>query len=393
MNNNINICIDARYIFPNIDGIGRYLFNLIKHLSNITYDRPDIKFEVLEIEKFSKNSILRNLDERKNITFIKIPVLPQTIFNHFIYYYLRKKDISLYHYPQFDFPLIMKFPSVVTIHDLNPQTYPKFFKGTIGWFKKYYSIFENSYAIRKSDRIIAISENTKKEIINFWGKCYEEKIDVVYLGVDEKFRNVKNNFYYRSHINILRNKYHFDDYFLYVGNNRPHKNIISLLKAFKEFKLKSQNKIKLLLIGNFFDNRLNFFEILDQLDLKLDVINFSASDEELIALYLFAKAFIYISLSEGFGLPILEAMSLGTPVITSNKSSLKEIGGNAALLVDPLNIQEIALAMENVLNDNLRIELVNNGYKKAQNFTWEICANKTLATYMKVIESRKNFFD
>ncbi|MCR4417436.1 MAG: glycosyltransferase family 4 protein [Ignavibacteria bacterium] len=386
-----NICIDARFIYPQIDGIGRYLYNLIKHLILITQDRDDIKFTILEIDKFYNNSLLRNFEGEKNIDFVKIPIIPHSILNNFIYYLIRNYQISLFHYPQFNFPLIMKYPSIVTIHDLNPQTFPNFFVGLGGLFKKYYSIFENKIALLKANKIIAVSNNTKKELIKFYGEKFEDKIEVIYLGIDEKFLLSRKQNYYQTLIEPLRKKYNFKEYFLYVGNNRPHKNILLLLKAFKEFKSRNSNKIKLLLIGKFFNDRyMNLQKELIELNLTEDVINFTVTDDELISLYSNALAFIYISLSEGFGLPILEAMSLGTPVITSDRSSLKEIGGNAALFVNPFSINEIVEAMEKVLIDEIRINLINNGLQRTSNFTWENCASKTLEIYEQVIERKMN---
>jgi len=287
--------------------------------------------------------------------------------------------------------MIMKYPSIVTIHDLNPQTFPNFFMGFSGLIKKYYSIFENKIALLKASKIIAISNNTKKELIEFYGEKYKDKIEVVYLGIDEKFILARKQNFYQTLIDPLKNKYDFEEYFLYVGNNRPHKNILLLLKAFKEFKSRNSNKIKLLLVGKFFNERfMNLQKELVELNLTEHVINFTATDDELISLYSNALAFIYISLSEGFGLPILEAMSLGTPVITSDRSSLKEIGGNAALFVNPLNIKDIVDAMEKILIDEIRMNLINNGLKRVSNFTWENCAIKTLKIYEQVIDGKIN---
>jgi len=384
------ICIDARYIFPNIDGIGRYLYNLIDQLSILSKNRKDIKFIVLEIDKFANTSILRSLDNRQNLQFVRLGVFPQTLRNHFLHKYLKKYQIDLFHYPQFDLPLFLRYPAVVTIHDLNPQTYKDFFLGIKGIIKKNYSIFTNYFALIKADSVIAISENTKSEIINFWGKKYEEKTEVVYLGVDKKFHGFYPKSAYVNLFERIKKKYSIEKYFLYVGNDRPHKNIKNLLLSFKYFKLNNNSTIKLILAGKFsYSKSFVLSEELKKLSLVEDVIQFAPSDDELITLYLFAETFLFLSLSEGFGLPILEAMALGTPVIASNRSSLKELGEGAAFLVNPLNIEEISSAMSKVVNLNYseRENLVALGRLRANKFTWQLCAEQTLTIYDRILNS------
>ena len=390
MTDNVKIiCIDARYIFPNMDGIGRYLYNLIDEISLLTEKRKDIKFLILEIDKFADTSILRALDNRQNLQFVRIRVFPQTVRNHFLQNYLKKYQIDLFHYPQFDFPFFINYPSVVTLYDMNPQTHTNFFHGKKGIIKKYYSILTNYVAIIKANSVIAISKTTKSEIINFYGNKYGEKIEVVYLGVDKKFYGLTAK---STHFNLfqkIKNKYNFEKYLLYVGNDRPHKNIKNLLLSFKNFKIHNNSNIKLILAGKFsYDKSFVLSEELEKLFLTEDVIQFTPSDDELIVLYLFAEAFLFLSLSEGFGLPILEAMALGVPVITSNTSSLKEIGEGAAFLVNPLNFEEISAAMEKVvILNNERENLVTLGRLRANKFTWQLCAEQTLTIYDKILNS------
>src|SRR4030067_394935 len=174
------ICIDARYIFPQMDGIGRYLYNLIDQLSISTNDNNEYHFIILEVEEFAGNSILRSLHRRKNITFIRIPVKPQTIKNHFIGKYLKNLHIDLYHYPQFDLPwFISEFKIITSILDMNPQMLPNFFPSKLGWVKRYYSILTNWVALKKSDKLITISESTKNDLMKFYGFHDSNKIQAV----------------------------------------------------------------------------------------------------------------------------------------------------------------------------------------------------------------------
>ncbi len=381
------ICIDARYIFPKMDGIGRYLYNLIDQITIITSKTNEYHFIILEVDEFANTSLLRNFDSRKNITFLKIPVKPQTIKNHFIGKYLKKLQIDLYHYPQFDLPwFISGFKIITSILDMNPQKMPGFFPTKTGWIKKFYAILTNWVALKKSDKLITISESTKQEMMEFYHFHKSSKIHAVHLGVDSKFFNPLNKEISRKTLSELKVKYNFNHYFLYVGNNRPHKNLERVLTAFKTVLSQIDFELKFLLVGRQLKNNLDIDSLLMRLGLKENVISLELSDEELNAVYSDAEAFVFCSLSEGFGLPVLEAMALGCPVITSNLSSMKEIAEGAALFVDPYSIQNIEKSMVKLINDkNLKRELIEKGLEKAQTFTWKKCAEETLEIYSSLI--------
>lgn len=382
------ICIDARYLFPRMDGIGRYLYNLIDEISTLTELRKDIHFLILEIDEFAEKSPLRFLEKRKNLRFVKMSIFPQTIKNNFLQFYLRSYHIDLFHYPQFDFPFFMNLPSVVTIHDLNPQIYKNFFRGLKGILKKYASILMNYVALNKASKVIAISKSTKEELVNFYGLKYAKKIEIVCSGVDQKLCDIQKNDFNKNLLETIKSQYGFEKYFLYVGNDRPHKNIKNLLRSFRKFKLLNDNNIKFILAGNFvFEGNLKLEEELTKLELQEEVIHFVPDEEQLICLYLYAEAFLFLSLSEGFGLPILESMALGTPVITSDRSSMKEIGGEAAYLVDPQDIEAITKAMIQIVKfPSSRERLVALGKDQAQKYTWKHCASETLAIYEKILK-------
>jgi len=385
----MNICIDARYVFPKIDGIGRYLINLIDKLSEITLGNENIHFYILEVEKFSQNSLLRKFDSRKNITFIKVPVLPQTIKNHFIRKYIQNLNIDIYHYPQFDLPWFVSGVKIVTsIMDINPQKLSEFFPTKLGWVKRYYSILTNWVALKKSDKLICISESTKKELIEFYNYKDSAKIECIHLGVNSRYF-ISNEIGRTTNVlENLKNRYNFDKYFLYVGNNRPHKNLEKVLTAFSNVLKKINFKIKFLLIGQQLNNNPSMKYQIEKLKIVDKVICLELNDDEMCSIYSNAQAFVFCSLSEGFGLPVLEAMSLGTPVITSNLSSMKEIAKGAALLVDPYSIPDIENNMLKILNDeDLRANLSKKGFERINEFTWEKCAEKTLQVYSSLLET------
>ncbi len=383
----MKVCIDARYVFPKMDGIGRYLINLIDNLSELTMSNQNIHFYILEIEKFSDNSLLRKFDGRQNITFIKIPILPQTIKNHFIGNYIKHLDIDVYHYPQFDLPWFISGVKIITsIMDMNPQKLKEFFPTKLGWIKRYYSILTNWIALKKSDLIITISKSTKEELVSFYDYKLSDKIRPVHLGVDEKFvLNLDKN-KANERLKLLKKQHNFKQYFLYVGNNRPHKNLVRVLQAFSSVLKKSSQDIKIILVGKQFENNPDIQTIVRYQNLNNYVIFLELNDDDLKALYSGAEAFIFCSLSEGFGLPILEAMAQGTPVITSDLSSMREIAKGAALLVDPYSIFDIEENMLQILQDNnLKIELSKKGLERVKEFTWTKCAEETLSIYKELL--------
>ena len=249
------VCIDGRYIFPQMDGIGRYLYNLIDSLSLLIEDSNEISLQVLEIEKFREHSILRKLKERRNIRFVSLPVYPQSIKNHFLNNWLKQDSFDVYHYPQFDLPWFIDKPTITTIHDMNPQMYPGFFGGGGNDIKKYYSIMANYVALKRSAKTIAISESTKTELLNLYGGKYKDSIEVIHSGIEDRFNKALGQSDSVSLLSKLKKQYKLDTYLLYVGNNRPHKNLENMIEAF--YMLKKEQKInhKLLLIGKHLQGR------------------------------------------------------------------------------------------------------------------------------------------
>ena len=240
-----------------------------------------------------------------------------------------------------------------------------FFPTKTGWIKKYYAILTNWVAMKKSDKLITISESTKKEMLEFYNFHESDKIQAVHLGVDAKFFNHSNKEYLRKILSELQLKHNFSRYLLYVGNNRPHKNLERVLIAFKTVLSQIDFELKFLLVGRQLKNNLDIDSLLMGLGLKENVISLELSDEELNAVYSDAEAFVFCSLSEGFGLPVLEAMALGCPVITSNLSSMKEIAEGSALLVDPYSLKSIEESMLKLLFDeDLKRELIEKGTER-----------------------------
>jgi glycosyltransferase involved in cell wall biosynthesis len=217
----------------------------------------------------------------------------------------------------------------------------------------------------------------------------EKKIEVVYLGKSRDFQPITD----KSSIDNFREKNNLKrDFILYVGTLEPRKNITGLINAYRLFKDMTPYLNYALVIGGgkgwmYSD----IFELIEKLSLMNDVIFLGyVQDKELPILYNAAKLFVYPSLYEGFGLPVLEAMACGVPVITSNTSSLPEIVADAGIMLDPLDINALAKAMHNVLmDDSLRHSLIEKGLKRAENFSWEKTAAMTMNIYRKVLSEGK----
>jgi glycosyltransferase involved in cell wall biosynthesis len=225
--------------------------------------------------------------------------------------------------------------------------------------------------------IISISHHTKYDMLKHF-KIPEDKIKVIHLAANECYKPLKEDEIYK-----INEKYSLNHpYILYVGGLEPKKNIPTLLKAFYKLKKHDVNH-KLVITGEKRWNYKSIFETIDKLNLQKEVI-FTGyiPDEDLPALYNAADLFVYPSLYEGFGLPPLEAMACGTPVITSNTSSLPEVVGDAGIMVNPYDIDELTNKMYKVLtNEGLTEELSKKGLERAKLFSWKKCAEETLNTY------------
>jgi glycosyltransferase involved in cell wall biosynthesis len=263
-----------------------------------------------------------------------------------------------------------------TIYDIIPYLFPETYTFSTSFrFKCILPI-----TLKISDKIIVISHHTKKDIIKHF-KIPEDKIKVIHLAANENYKPLKEN-----EINKVRKKYNLNyPFILYVGGLEPKKNIPTLLKAL--YKLKKQGiEHKLVITGEKRWKYKSIFETMEKLNLQRDVIFTGyVPDEDLPALYNAADLFVYPSLYEGFGLPPLEAMQCGTPVITSNTSSLPEVVGDAGIMVNPYDVDELANEMYEVLtNDGLRDELSKKGLERAKLFSWKKCAEETLKVYEEV---------
>jgi glycosyltransferase involved in cell wall biosynthesis len=269
--------------------------------------------------------------------------------------------------------------SVVTIHDVTPVILPSAFPPRHRW------ILATAFARvrRQADAVIVPSAAAAEDVVRYLN-IDRARITVIPLGCDPRFHPIVNS----RRVEAVRQRYMLPArYALFVGTREPRKNLGVLLRAFARFRAECpRDDVKLAVAGGPGWGREPFDEMIDALKIRDQVLCIGfVADADLPDLYRGADMFVYPSLYEGFGLPVLEAMACGVPVITSDRSALPEVAGDAALLVDPTQPAALTAAMSTVMSDKvLREELRWKGISRAKDFTWEAVARKTLAVYRSV---------
>jgi glycosyltransferase involved in cell wall biosynthesis len=301
---------------------------------------------------------------------------------------LRKEKVQLIHSPYFLTPLGGDFLKVITVHDLMALKFPNFFQGRALPIRIYAKFFTRAFigsSVNLSSAIITVSNIVREEVIR-WKPEYGEKTKVIYQGVDSVFRRVSN----AASIERIRSKFGLTQkIILYVGNTRPYKNLPRLIRAF-DLVRKEDPSCKLVIGGGESRNLHNLKNLVRTLRLDDNVV-FTGSliDEEIVELMNAADVFVFPSLYEGFGLPPLEAMACGTPVVGSSAGALPEILGDAALLANPRCEEEIYTCIMRVLNDEtLRKTLVKKGYQRVMSFSWEKAGRQVLEVYERAFKTR-----
>ena len=375
------IGIDGRELEKGkITGIGRYLLNFLKFATTFKKEYQFILYgnQFTHLDYKSPNLTLKIILERITITWDQV-LLPANLKND-------KVDVFLS--PYIKAPFFSPCPYITTVHDLLFLSTPDY----TGWrYKIYNEIFKifGKAVSKRATAVITDSEYSKKDIIKIFG-VDEEKIHTISLGISGEYKPVTD----RGLIENTKKDYGIaGKYILYVGNFKPHKNVRRLIEAFAEaiphlptpLQGGEGGGVKLVLGGR----RDKFVPLLEKFAEKLgikDSIIFTdfIKDEDLPALYSSAEIFVYPSLYEGFGLPVLEAMACGTPVICSNTTSLPEVAGDAGILINPEDVKSIASAMAKLLIDDvLREDLRKKGLNRAKEFTVE----KYSAKILSLIES------
>lgn len=375
----MRIGMDATALLKPKAGVGNYVFNLIKNLSLIDHENRYVMFYCHHLDV--QERILKIENPNFEIKFIRLPnkllnLLWRTVRYPSVETWVGKVDV--FHSPNFQLTPQKSGKSVLTIYDLSFLVYEKW---AIKSARLHYARRIKSYA-RGADAIITISENSKKDIIRYLG-IPPGRISVIPGGIDERFKPQNDP----EAISAIRSKYGLNRAFiLHVGTLEPRKNLVGLIQAYH--RSRAREEYQLVMAGGKGWMYKQIFKTVEKLGLTKDVIFTGYVPEiDLPALYNASSLFVFPSLYEGFGLPPLEAMACGTPVVTSKVSSLPEVTADAALLVDPLNIEEIKDSIDSVLSDHkLASSLKTKGLDRAGLFTWERTAEKTIEVYRKVLE-------
>ena len=288
-------------------------------------------------------------------------------------------DAELLHSPVNIQPLFLPCHGVVTVMDLSFMIFPRSFQK----FQRFYQRLFTRLSTRRANHLIAISSNTARDLTRFFA-IPSERISVIFPGVDAVYRPVRA----KSVLADFRRQRNLPPKFiLFVGTLEPRKNLLTLLRAYAQFRRQTGTGHKLVLGGGLGWLYQPIFAAVEELDLRDDVM-FPGfiPDEELPLWYNAADIFVYPSLYEGFGLPPLEAMACGTPTIVSDASSLPEVVGDAALVVNPYSPDEWAAALSSLCNDaQLRAALASRGLKRARGFSWTRMARETIKVYQNVL--------
>ncbi|HXG02176.1 MAG TPA: glycosyltransferase family 1 protein, partial [Candidatus Binatia bacterium] len=290
-----------------------------------------------------------------------------------------REGVDLLHCPGQTAPPIAPCPIVLTVHDLIPLRIGDGLSvGDIGRFRR-----SLAGAVKKAARIIAVSEHTKRDLLAEF-RLPEDRIDVVPWGVEMPVDHTHEagKFEALAAAHGVR-----QPFFVAFGGEAPRKNVPRLIEAVRELARVLTGDVQLVLIGVPDSARRRFAELAEGLGVSKQVVALGyLSDPDVATLLSFAEALVYPSLYEGFGLPVLEAMAVGTPVITSNTTSLPEVAGDAAVLVDPTSVGAIADAMRQCyLNAAVKTELGLRGRRRAATFTWDRAARSTVAAYRRAL--------
>ena len=372
-----HIILDALAVENSKTGVGQYVQELLQEL--LEKAPKDMFFSVMMHPSLDmKHPLVKLVGHRKNaeIMWFDIPAIG---LKRDIKFLLKRGKLKcdLFHCLYSNHPLFFKGKQMVTIHDLKYVLHPEFM-GSKGKLKSIYLKNLMRHAAKHCQKLITVSESTRNDLLKVFPHMsgLAERTEVVYEAATVSMKENPE----------IKERFHLDKpYFLYLGELRPHKNVGRVIEAFMKFKaeLAEGADVRLIVAGK------PHKSFVMPAGSHRDDIIFTGyvKDDDAYTLYSNARAYCLPSLYEGFGLPILEAMKCGCPVITSDFSSTAEVAGDAGLLVDPLSVDAIADAMTKVYTDEaFRQELIEKGYAREKEFSWADTAEKTLAIYKEILD-------
>lgn len=385
----MNIGIDIRPLMhPIRTGVGEYTYELLSAIFSL--DKNNEYFLFYNSQKDISSNIPKW--EQNNIHYINT-TWPNKIFN---------ASIKLFRYPKIDKTIIgnwkletgnfkldwfyspnLNFTSLskntkhlITVHDLSFEFFPEFYtKKRQLWHK----IINYKKQCQNANKIIVPSENTKRDLVDTYN-ISSDKIHIIYPGLSSVFKNLDNENVQRQQMQIKKKYFLPENFILFLGTIEPRKNISGIINAFEQISTQLSTSLALVIAGAPGWKNKQIYSVANKSIIREQIkfIGYIAPEDK-PALYASASLFVYPSFYEGFGFPVLEAMAMGVPVITSNRSSLPEIGNQATVLVNPNKINELAYAMKKTFsNMNRRAKQIKNGFTEATRFSWEKAAREWL---------------
>lgn len=357
----MNVTIDARMAFHT--GIGRYIRSLCRAL----LAQSSVHHLSLMLNPLNSSRIQQEIGPAQVIPFTaKVYSFTEQLQSPWLYQ-MHAKQTSLFHCPHYNVPWFLPPNSVVTVHDLTHFQFPQYF----GKYRVHLAFRLLQRAVQRAGHLIAVSHATQN-VLEAMLPASKGKTTVIHHGVSAAFRPLPE-----TAIATFKRTHKLGRFFLYVGNTKPHKNLARLLQAFRQLKFLC-GQIDLVLLG------IEPTALTTSQDGVYCVSN--VQDNQLVYWYNAAEALVFPSLNEGFGLPALESMACGTPVISSNIAALHEVVADAGLLINPCDVEAWTQAMHQLIsNHGLRQLLRASGLSRAHQFSWTVAAQQTLHVYRQVM--------
>lgn len=365
-----HLVIDLRWVRDtNLDGIARYSIEVAKGLLlqnnqqfkiTFLFDKEDVRQMVQDF--LPKKTYNSHMVPFPVLSIKELLLLPRI---------LRQLNTDIFFSPNYlTFPFNGKTKTILVIHDLTQYVSPETLESNLKWQIFFKFKFQTKFILNKVDKIVTVSKHTKKDIIRLF-KVKGKKISVIYPGVDKRFFIKVNN----DKLQKVKNYYQVpSDFILSVSRQDSRKNLPNLIRAYDRLSVETKKTYKLVIAGS---KHPRFYPKLETLVKNLNLqenVLFTdyISENDLPVLYQLSQLVVYPSFYEGFGLPVLEAMASGVPVVTSSTSSLPEVAGDATVMVDPHSTNGITSAMEKVLNStSIQNNMIEKGFRQAKKFNWE----------------------
>jgi glycosyltransferase involved in cell wall biosynthesis len=375
----LRIGIDVRFAVHKRRGVGNYALKLVNNLARIDSSNEYVLY-------IDKEDVDKVLPQKSNFKIKKIFPSNYLVWEQIVLPLHAKKDgVDILHCTGNTAPILLdkRIKLIISVHDVMYLKDYSELPRSVSRYQRMGRLYRKAVvpkAINHLSMALTVSEFSKKDIMRHIPKLDGDRIKVVYEAANESYSQIDKILALQK----IRNKFGFEgDYILTLGALDPRKNTELVIRKFIELKNESNLNQILLVVGVSNWKQTGFYNIVRESGFEKDIIFADfVSEDELVLLYNGASVFLYPSLYEGFGMPLLEAMACGTPVITSNVTSMPEIAGDAAFLINPNNGEELKAAVLKLLNDgNLRNDLIARGLKRAGQFSWVRMAEDTLTVY------------